>query len=318
MPNEITIKTIHNDPQQFEIKKLSGGYEEAVKKVIERSSGTPYVLKIMGRSKDKIAHSKQVLQHLQGLGRYFPNMPKLVDWDMNAGTLYALFEYIEATDQRPATITEMVDISTTAFLASRQYDYTKITPESDLHNTTLHDLIAGGHERYAKQYFLPYVNQQTQPVIGWMAKWVEYFSTDQEFQRQYLDTIGFIHRDIHQRNIIIHNQKPYLIDWNLAGIDCRLFELTRPTNIFIDPDEFLPMYRMAKAKNTPYFTATERAIIDRVLVLDIMFMLGWDAQTVHTADESPLKEEFQQFLQDRLYYLSVLMNMTQEFNLDFV
>lgn len=318
MHNEITISTIHDEPQKFGIEKLSGGYGGTVEKVTERRSGAQYILKSMGRSDDEIAHSLQVFKHLQGIGRYLSNMTKLLNWELKAGTLYALFEYIEATENRPATIAEMVDISTTAFLASRQYDYTKVTHASDVRSTTLHSMIAGGRERYAEQYFLPYVDRRTRQVIDWMAKWVAYFTTDREFQRQYLDTIGFIHRDIHRRNIIIHHQQPYLIDWNLSGIDCRLLEITRPTNIFIETDDFLSMYKMAKAQNTPYFTETEREIIDRVLVLDIMFMLGWDAQAIYTADEGPLKEEFRLFLQDRLYYLSVLMNVTHEFNLDFV
>ena len=98
----------------------------------------------MGRSEDKIAHSLQLFEHLQGLGTYLPNMAKLIDWEVKGGTLYALFEYIEATENRPATIAEMVDISTTAFLASRKYDYTKVAQAVDAEVVCVHGQVGAG------------------------------------------------------------------------------------------------------------------------------------------------------------------------------
>ncbi len=66
-----------------------------------------------------------------------------------------------------------------------------------------------------------------------MIKWVNYFRTDQTFYHLYHKKTGFIHKDIHQRNIIISNDSPCLIDFDMAGIDSPLIDLVRPTSIFI-------------------------------------------------------------------------------------
>jgi thiamine kinase-like enzyme len=151
-----------------------------------------------------------------------------------------------------------------------------------------------------------------------MMNWADYFIYNDEFKQQYLTSVGFVHRDIHRHNIIIHHGQPYLIDFDFSGVDCRLIEITRPTNVYVEVDEFLPMYTQAKRVNDPYFSDLEREIIDRVLVLDIMANLGWEAREIYNAEEGEYRNELLSFLQNRVAYLHLLMTHRHEFNLDFV
>lgn len=250
---------------------------------------------------------------------YLTQMAKLCDCALHEdGTLFALFEYIENTANKLANISEMLQISNLSFLASKQYDYTQVSQEIDFKKMVLNEIRNNGAERYTEKYFLPYVNTETHALMGWMAGWANYFIHNTAFKKQYLECIGFIHRDIHRDNIVIYHQKPYLIDFDFSGVDCRLIEITRPTNIFIDVEDFLPMYTKAKKINEPHFSVSEKEIIDRILILDIMANLGWEANEVYNADEGDYKNEIINFLQNRLNYLYRLMTHRDQFNLDFV
>ena len=313
------IQEIFLNPEQFEITKLSGGYLGGAEKVSVLDSEEQYVLKPMGNTSEQVGYSITLLKHIKGLGQNFKHMAKVCDWDISeTGTLFALFEFIENTENGLANIAEMLQISNWAFLASKQYDYTKVSQEVDLQKTVLHEIKHNGVERYTEKYFLPYVNDNTQIVIDWMVRWANYFISDDEFREQYLECVGFIHRDIHRHNIVINNGKPYLIDFDFSGVDCRLIEITRPTNVYIEIDDFLPMYTKAKEINEPYFSETEEKIIDRILVLDIMANLGWEANEIYNADEGEYKREIVNFLQNRLSYLYLLMINRSKFSLDFV
>jgi len=313
------IKTIYANPEQFEITKLTGGYLGGAQKVTVKNSHEQYTLKSMGNTSKKISRALPLLKHIQEFGRFCTHMAHLVDWEiLDDGTLFTLFEYIENTEDRLATISEMIQISTESFLASKQYDFTQISPEVDYTKTTLHEIKNNGIERYSDTYFLPYITEETEAVIDWMSCWANYFIHDMTFRQQYLACAGFIHRDIHRHNIVIRNQEPYLIDFDFCGIDCRLIEITRPTNVYIEPHDFMPMYTKAKEVNAPHFSETEQAIIDRVLVLDIMANLGWEANEIYQAEEGEYKNEIIDFLQKRLFYLHQLMTNRKQFNLDFV
>lgn len=313
------IKSIYSNPKQFEITKMTGGYLGGAQKVTDKESHEQYTLKNMGNTKKQISHALLLLKHIQGFGQFCTHMAHLVDWDvLEDGTLFALFEFIENTENRLATISEMIQISTWSFLASKRYDFTLISPEVDFTKTTLHEIKNNGLERYSDAYFLPYVTTEIEAVINWMSRWANYFIHDTVFRQQYLACAGFIHRDIHRHNIVIHNQEPYLIDFDFCGVDCRLIDITRPTNVYIEPHDFMPMYVQAKEVNAPHFSETEQAIIDRVLVLDIMANLGWEANEIYHAEEGEYRNEIIDFLQKRLFYLHQLMINRDQFNLDFV
>ena len=313
------IRTIFSNPERFEITKLSGGYLGGAEKVSVIDSKDQYVLKSMGNTDEQISHSLTLLKHIKGFGQFFTNMTKLCDWDIHeTGTLFALFEFIENTENRSANISEMIQISSWSFLASKQYDYTEVSKEVDFSKSVLFEISNNGAERYTEKYFLPYANNETQAVIGWMSSWANYFINNVEFKKQYLECVGFIHRDIHRHNIVINNRKPYLIDFDFSGVDCRLFEITRPTNVYIDVEDFLPMYIKAKEINETYFSETEKGIIDRILVLDILANLGWEANEIYNSDEGEYKNEIINFLQNRLSYLYILMTNMANFNLGFV
>ena len=313
------IREIFANPERFNITKLAAGYFGRAEKVRELSSGKQYILKSMGNTDEQISHSLTLLQHIKGFGKVLINMAKVCDWDIHDdGTLYALFEFIESTEDRPASIPEMIQISNLSFLASKQYDYTKVSNEVDFTKCVLYEIKNNGVERYTDKYFSPYVTNETRPVIDWMSRWASYFIKNDEFRRQYLACVGFIHRDIHRHNIVINHHNPYLIDFDFSGVDCRLIEITRPTNVYIDVDGFLPMYTKAKEINKPYFSKTEREIIDRVLVLDIMANIGWEANEIYNSDEGEYKNEIINFLQTRLSCLNLLLTYRSQFNLDFV
>lgn len=260
--NDMKIQEIYSNPEQFKITKLSGGYLGGAEKVSVLGSEEQYVIKPMGNTTEQVAHSITLLKHIKGLGQNFKNMAKVCDWDISeTGTSFALFEYIENTENRLANIFEMLQISNWSFLASKQYDYAIVSQEVDFQKTVLHEIKHNGVERYTEKYFLPYANDNTQTVIDWMARWANYF---------------------------------------------------------IDVDDFLPMYTKAKEINKPYFSETEEKIIDRILVLDILANLGWEANEIYNADEGEYKKEIINFLQNRLSYLYLLMKNRSKFRLDFV
>lgn len=313
------IKTIVSNPEQFKITKLSGGYLGKAQKVSVLESGDHYILKSMGQTGAQISHSLFLLKHIKAYGKILTNMAKVCDWEIQEnGTLLALFEFIENTEDRLANISEMLQISTLSFLASKQYDYTKICKEVNFRKTVLYEIKNNGMERYSEKYFSAHVNNETKAVVDWMTAWADYFINNQEFINQYLACVGFIHRDIHRHNIIINHQKPFLIDFDFSGVDCRLIEITQPTNVYIDVDEFLPMYRKAKEINQPHFSATEKEIIDRILVLDIMANLGWEANEIYNSEGGEYQNEIIHFLQTRISILQLLLMNRHDFNLDFV
>lgn len=314
------ISTLFSNPERFEIIKLSGGYLGGAEKVSVLGSEDQYILKRMGNTDEQITHSLTLLKHIKGFGKILTNMAEVCDWGIyENGTLFALFEFIENTEDRLANISEMLQISNLSFLASKQYDYTKVTKkEVDFRKTVLYEIKNNGLERYTEKYFSAYLNNETQALIDWMSGWANYFINNDEFRKQYLACVGFIHRDIHRHNIIINNRQPYLIDFDFSGVDCRLIEITRPTNVYIDVGDFLPMVAKAKVINEPYFSETEKEIIDRILVLDIMANLGWEAHEIYNSDEGDYKNEIINFLQNRLSYFHLLMTNRSKFHLDFV
>jgi len=313
------IITILSNPERFKITKLTGGYLGGAEKVTVLDSGDQYIIKRMGNTDEQISHSLMLLKHIKGFGQVMSQMAGVCDWIIHEnGTLFALFEFIEHTEDRLPNIPEMVQISNLSFLASKQYDYTKVSKKVDFRKTTLYEIKYNGVERYTEKCFLPYAKNETQAVIGWMTRWANYFIDNDAFRKQYLACVGYIHRDIHRHNIIINHRKPYLIDFDFSGVDCRLIEITRPTNVYIDVDEFLPMVAKAKEINEPYLSETEKEIIDRVLVLDMMANLGWEANEIYNSDEGEYKDEIINFLQNRLSYLHLLMANRRKFNLDFV
>ena len=168
------IGTIFSNPERFEITKLSGGYLGGAEKVCAIDSRDQYVLKRMGTTAEQVSHSLTLLKHINGFGKFFTNMARVCDWKIHQdGTLFALLEFIENTENRPANISEMLQISNWSFLASKQYDYTEVSAEVDFSKTVLFEIENNGAERYTEKYFSPYANNDTQAVIGWMSCWAD-------------------------------------------------------------------------------------------------------------------------------------------------
>ena len=112
------IKTIFSNPDQYEITKLSGGYLGRAQKVSLIGGEENYILKTMGNTDDQIAHSLFLLQHIKGFGEVLSNMAKVCDWqNQDDGSLLALFEFIENTEDRLPNIAEMIQISNLDFMS---------------------------------------------------------------------------------------------------------------------------------------------------------------------------------------------------------
>jgi len=301
----------------FRLIPLTGGLCGGVRLLEIRENGHRYILKKSGDSDnpDDRIRIEQMMAHLKGIESYFSNLAKSYLSFEHGRDIYVVYEYLEDAEERDPTIDEIIAISSDSFRASKDYDYRTIQNNIDFQKSVLFEIESNGIDRYSEEFFHPYVDEKSSGVIPWMKRWAHYFIEDEEFKDLYRQCLGFIHRDIHRDNIMISGNEPYLIDYDFCNIDCRLFDLTRPMVIYVNPEDFLNSYLKMKKKNKMLFSSIESQIIDRIAVLDILACSGWEAVEIKSVDDKRVKNEFRRLLTDRIQYLKIMMENPGSFNL---
>lgn len=315
--NKYTDEIFNENSLYFSLKQLEGGLCGGVQLLKIKSSGNCYIIKMMGRENDpgEVQRFNNLKHHLNGIEDHFSSMAKLYHSFIYNGTIHAVYQYLSNTEKRHPSIDEILQVSSESFRASKQYNHKKVQSETAFENTVLSEIEENGIDRYSKKYFSAFVNETTGRVIPWMKSWAEYFIKNRDFKKLYMQCTGFIHRDIHRDNIMISGGIPHLIDYDYSEVDCRLFDLTRPLVIYIEPENFLETYLKMKKDIKSHLSPVESEIIDRITVLDILACSGWEASEIQKINDKRVKSEFRKLLHDRIHYLDILIRNIDMFNL---
>lgn len=217
----------------------------------------------------------------------------------------------------PAT-QEIIDASVDSYKAAVDYDYRKIQPEVDLQGTVLREQRGYGRDHYRSGKISAYLPDYNEDVLEWLQRWVDYFATDAIFEQNYRRLFGFIHRDIHKGNIISTSEGPRLIDFEIAGIDNKLIDLTRPLVIFTDPNHFETAVAAMKLKADPFMTELDRELFDRIMILDLLTCNGYEIGRLPLTADDRVKKLLIRMITERLAYAEILMTKMREYNLNYL
>lgn len=101
---------------------------------------------------------------------------------------------------------------------------------------------------------------------------------------------------------------PRLIDFEIAGIDNPLIEITRPLIIFIPPEEFPALLKKAKDNAFNVISDIEKRNFNTMVLMDIMVCTSYELEFIETCND-PIKVDMTKgMIKQRFEYLKYLCN----------
>lgn len=266
---------------------------------------------------------RRQFDHIRSVNNKCDSMIKVFGLLKYENRLYVITEFARAIRNNygltiEPTIDEIISASVDSYKAAIEYDFKIIQPHVDFELSVLQEQRRHGSDHYQIDKIIDYIENVNEEVIQWLLRWNEYFATNTKFEENYKELFGFIHRDIHKGNIIPTIEGPRLIDFEIAAVDNRLFDLTRPLVIFTDPNIFEDAVRKMKYKANEYMTEMDKELFDRVMILDILTCNGYEIGQLPITKDLRIKEMLVKMISERLAYSEILMKNMKSYNLDYI
>lgn len=259
-------------------------------------------------------------------------MDRVMEQNRESDLFAEIYGYFQASENRYLLISEYLvpenirephvredDFTSILSVGKRAYSLSRLWKRQneylcaeDIQGTGLEEVLGYGTERLGGALAKKLLGKEHAGVMCLVRSALENFRSI-EFQAYYRQSMSFIHRDIHLNNMIRTASGVRLIDFEIAGMDHPLLEMTRPLINFISPDVFPDLLKKAEEEYAGVLSLEDQEHFHSILLMDILICTGYELGYILTKP-GPKKEQLALgLIHQRMEYLKWLAKVPGNF-----
>ncbi len=253
---------------------------------------------------------KTQLDNIISMNKVSPLVSEVYGYFEAADKYMVIVEYVEAVDPVHPSYKDhqlLIDIGLDSYKSAHKWKEQNSGYSIDTDDTTLVETLDYGIAPYKKDWPKELLGEHYNKVFDFLSKALETLNS-QSFKDYYNSSLTFIHRDIHITNIVMSPEGPRLIDFENAGIDNPLIEITRPLIIFIPPEEFPTLLEKAKNNAFKVISDIEKRYFDKMVLMDILACTSYELEYIETCDDPVKVDMAKRIIEQRFGYLKYFCN----------